>query len=176
MNEPLNDQEVQDMFQALYKKYAQILIIYASKFVDRATAEDLVQDVFLKIWNKRLLIVWAEGLPSYLFNAVQHACIDYLKHIEIKNHIETNILTKLKMEELSYSGDSASFWQENHRLQSIYKEIENLPQQCRRIFTMSYLEERKSSEIASLLNISKRTVEAQLYKALKQIREALCKV
>ena len=56
---------------------------------------------------------------------------------------------------------------------SIYKEIDKLPDKCREIFTMSYLEERKTSEIAVLLNISTRTVEVQLYKALKILRGIL---
>ena len=54
-----------------------------------------------------------------------------------------------------------------------YKEMDRLPEKCREIFTMSYLEERKTSEIAVLLNISTRTVEAQLYKALKILRGIL---
>jgi RNA polymerase sigma-70 factor (ECF subfamily) len=169
MNESLNDCEVQDKFRALYKSYATALMFYATKFVDKTTAEDLVQDVFLKIWNKRSFLIWEEGFSVYLYNAVRHACMDYLKHQEVKS----NLLTKLKIDELYYSEKSSFFWQEDHRLQLIYREIEKLPEKCREIFTMSYLEERKSAEIASLLYISKRTVEAQLYKALKLIREAL---
>jgi len=173
MDEPLKENDVQDRFRTLYKSYARTLIFYASKFVDKASAEDLVQDVFLKIWKKRTFLVWEEGLPAYLYHAVQHACLDYLKRKHSKGHIENNYHIKLKIEELNYAENSAFFWQENQRLQSIYKEIEKLPDKCREIFTMSYIEERKSTEIASLLNISKRTVEAQLYKALKLIRDAL---
>ena len=169
MNEQINDHEIQDKFRVLYKKHARTLIVYASKFVDKTTAEDLVQNVFLKVWSKRSFLVWEEGLSTYLYHAVQHACLDYLKHLEIKR----NILGKLKIEELNYTDNSASLWQENRYLQVIYREIDNLPEKCRKIFTMSYLEDRKSSDIASLLNISKRTVEAQLYKALKLIQEAL---
>jgi RNA polymerase sigma-70 factor (ECF subfamily) len=173
MKKQLNESELQDRFQAIYKNYASVLIFYASKFVDISTAEDLVQDVFLKIWNKRFFLLWEEGLPAYLYNAVRHACLDHIKHLEIKSNIEKNITTKLKIDELYHSGHSSSFWQENSRLQSIYQEIEKLPDKCREIFSMSYLEERKAAEIATILHISKRTVEAQLYKALKLIREAL---
>ena len=62
---------------------------------------------------------------------------------------------------------------EDERLELIYKEMDKLPEKCREVFTMSYLEERKTSEIAVLLNISPRTVEAQLYKALKILRGIL---
>ena len=172
-NKHQNDNELNEQFRALYNNYASALIFYASKFVDKTTAEDLVQDIFLKIWNKRSFLLWGEGLPTYLYNAVRHACLDHLKHLEIKNRIEKDILTKIKIEELYYTKMPVLLWQEDARLQSIYKEIENLPEKCREIFAMAYLEERKAAEIASLLNISKRTVEAQLYKALKHIREAL---
>ena len=173
IHKQMNDNEIQDQFRALYNNYASALIFYASKFVDKTTAEDLVQDVFLRIWKKRSFLLWGDGLPNYLYNAVRHACLDHLKHQEIKNRIEEDILTKLKIEELYYTKMPALLWQEDFRLQSIYKEIEKLPEKCREIFTMAYLEERKAAEIASLLNISKRTVESQLYKALKHIRETL---
>ena len=169
MNEPLNDQELQDKFRALYDKHAELLVFYACKFVDKAIAEDLVQDVFLNVWDKRSFLVWSANLSTYLYNAVQNACLNHLKHLEVKRRV----LTKLKIEELYFTDHSVSFWQENKNLQSIYREIDNLPEKCRKIFTMSYFEERKSSEIATTLNISKRTVETQLYKALKQIRAAL---
>jgi len=173
MGDSLRNDEVHDKFRTLYKTYARSLIMYAAKFVDKTTAEDLVQDVFLKIWQKRSFLVWEDGLQAYLFTALQHACLDHLKRIDLKNTIEQNLLHKITMEELRYTDYSASFWNENQRLQSIYREIAKLPEKCREIFTMSYLEERKTADIASLLNISKRTVEAQLYKALKIIREAL---
>ncbi|MDR2811417.1 MAG: RNA polymerase sigma-70 factor [Tannerellaceae bacterium] len=173
MDEPLKEHELLEKFRVLYKKYAPALIFYAARVVDATTAEDLVHDVFLKVWNKRALIFWEEGLQTYLYNAVRHACLDHLKHQEVKNHFDNNIMVKLKIEELYYSETSAYPWQEDSRLQSIYKEIDALPERCREIFVMAYIEERKTSDIASLLNISKRTVEAQLYKGLKQIKKAL---
>lgn len=69
--------------------------------------------------------------------------------------------------------DPQSLFAEDERLELIYKEMDKLPEKCREIFTMSYLEERKTAEIAVLLNISSRTVEAQLYKALKILRGIL---
>ena len=173
MDGSLKDGEVYEKFKILYKNYVPALICFASKFVDKTIAEDIVQDIFLKIWNKRSFLLWGESLPVYLYHAVRHACLDQLKHQEIKERVEENILTKLKIEELYYTEHSTFIWQDDQRLKSIYSEIEKLPDKCREIFIMSYLEERKAAEIASLLNISKRTVEAQLYKALKQIKTAL---
>ena len=152
-----------------------MLIFYAGKYVNAVTAEDLVQDVFLKVWQKRTFLFLKEGIKTYLYRSVQHACLDYLKHQEdvVKGDYINAVTTKLKIEEIYYNDDPQSLFAEDERLELIYKEMDRLPEKCREIFTMSYLEERKTSEIAVLLNISTRTVEAQLYKALKILRGIL---
>ena len=69
-----------------------MLIFYAGKYVNAVTAEDLVQDVFLKVWQKRTFLFLKEGIKTYLYRSVQHACLDYLKH-----HCKvtyTNLLTR----------------------------------------------------------------------------------
>ena len=78
-----------------------------------------------------------------------------------------------KIEEIYYNDDPQFLFSKDERLEHVYKEIDKLPEKCREIFIMSYLEERKTAEIALLLNLSTRTVEAQLYKALKTLRNAL---
>lgn len=157
----------------LYKANVPMLIFYACKFVDPTTAEDLVQDVFLKVWQKKLFKLLTEGIRTYLYRSVQHACLDYLKHQDVKGDYVKSVTTRLKIEEIYYNDDPQSFFSEDERLALIYQEMEKLPEKCREIFTMSYLEERKTSEIAALLNLSPRTVEAQLYKALKILRSVL---
>ena len=67
-------------FKELYKSIAPMLIFYAGKYVNAVTAEDLVQDVFLKVWQKRTFLFLKEGIKTYLYRSVQHACLDYLKH------------------------------------------------------------------------------------------------
>jgi RNA polymerase sigma-70 factor (ECF subfamily) len=173
MDEPLKDDEIVERIRILYRKNVPLLIFYAAKFVGMDAAEDVVQDVFLKLWNKRLLIMWSESLSAYLFHAVRHACLDYLKHQEVKDTYENALSLKLKIEELYYTDAPDFLLQPDSRLLAVYAEIERLPARCKEIFIMAYIEERKTAEIASLLSISRRTVEAQLYKALKTIREAL---
>ncbi len=173
MDKPQNEDLMFDQFRTLYKKNAPLLIYYACKFVDQKTAEDLVQDIFLKIWYKKTFIFSKEGINTYLYNSVRHACLDHLKHQDVKTNYVSSITNKLKIEELYYNDDPQYLFGDDERLNSIHKEINKLPTKCREIFSMAYLEERKTSEIATLLNISKRTVEAQLYKALKIIRDAL---
>ena len=173
MDRPKEDDRELIQFKELYKSNAPMLIFYAGKYVNAITAEDLVQDVFLKIWQKRTFLFLKEGIKTYLYRSIQHACLDYLKHQEVKGDYINAVTTKLKIEEIYYNDDPQSLFAEDERLELIYKEIDKLPDKCREIFTMSYLEERKTSEIAVLLNISTRTVEVQLYKALKILRGIL---
>ena len=163
MDRPKEEDRELIEFKELYKSNAPMLIFYAGKYVNAIAAEDLVQDVFFKIWQKR----------TFLFRSVQHACLDYLKHQEVKGDYINTVTTQLKIEEIYYNDDPQSLFAEDERLELIYKEMDKLPEKCREVFTMSYLEERKTDEIAVLLNISPRTVEAQLYKALKILRGIL---
>lgn len=173
MDRPKEDDRELIQFKELYKSIAPMLIFYAGKYVNAVTAEDLVQDVFLKVWQKRTFLFLKEGIKTYLYRSVQHTCLDYLKHQEVKGDYINAVTTKLKIEEIYYNDDPQSLFAEDERLELIYKEMDRLPEKCREIFTMSYLEERKTSEIAVLLNISTRTVESQLYKALKILRDIL---
>ena len=88
-------------FKELYKSIAPMLIFYAGKYVNAVTAEDLVQDVFLKVWQKRTFLFLKEGIKTYLYRSVQHACLDYLKHQEVKGDYINAVTTKLKIEEIS---------------------------------------------------------------------------
>ncbi|MDR1632548.1 MAG: RNA polymerase sigma-70 factor [Dysgonamonadaceae bacterium] len=171
----MKDEGILEIFRTLYKKEMPVLIAYATRFTDADTAEDIVQDIFLKIWDQRSFISMKDHIRTYLYHAVRHACLDHLKHLDVRMNYENTFLLKLKIEELYFTDDPDFLVEEDIRLPLIYRDIEKLPDKCREIFTMAYLENRKSAEIAALLNLSKRTVDAQLYKGLKTIREALCK-
>lgn len=149
------------------------MIFYAHRYVDDQTAEDLVHDIFQKLWIKKSFLFLNGGTKTYLFRSVRYACLDVLKHQEVETSYIQSVISRLKIEELYYNDDPRHLNMEDDRLSAVYHEIDNLPDKCRLIFTMSYLEERKSGEIALLLNLSKRTVEVQLYKALKLIRKAV---
>lgn len=114
-----------------------------------------------------------EGLKTYLFRSVQNACLDYLKHKSIEMTYADEVARRLKIEEIDYYNQSDAAELEKERLDSVYREIAKLPDRCREVFTLAYVDGKKSVEIAGMLNISQRTVEAQLYKGLKTIRNVL---
>ena len=158
-------------FKLLYLENAPRLIFYASKYVDSDTAEDLVHDIFIKIWQKKEIYSVEEGLKTYLFRSVQNACLDYLKHKSIEMTYADEVARRLKIEEIDYYNQSDAAELEKERLDSVYREIAKLPDRCREVFTLAYVDGKKSVEIAGMLNISQRTVEAQLYKGLKNVGE-----
>jgi len=160
-------------FKVLYLQYAGELIFFARKFVDNHTAEDIVHEIFLKIWDKKSTVIVETDFKSYLFSMVQHACYDYLKHQTVKDTFLNNAVTQLKLEELEYYESAKDILWDKDKMDIVYASIEKLPPKCRDIFKKAYLEEQKHTDIAKELNISVRTVETHIYKALKFLRNDL---
>lgn len=158
-----------------YKKNLPDLLSFAKRFVPEDVAGDLVQDVFLRLWQGSrafLNIPEGPGRQMYLYRSVRNACKDWLKHqIAISNHgNETIYLLKIDETEHDALRPAADYEQMLARVES---QVEMLPARCREIFLMHYKQRRPSLEIAEYFGISKRTVEAQLYKALQILRERL---
>ncbi len=153
-------------FETAFKTYFKPLHAYALSFLENnAQAEDIVQQVFLKIWEKqdKLDII---SLKPYLYRSVHNACLNQLKQRENKithskfiKQVSVNSYEELPM---------------LHEMEErIRKAIKNLPQQCRIIFQLSRFEDLKYREIADQLQLSVKTVETQMSKALQLLRVQL---
>lgn len=158
-------------YEALFHRYYGPLTGYAIKFVhDVDIARDLVQDLFVKLYQNRETTEIRFSFKAYCYSAVRNSCI---KHIE-----------KKKRQEKHHSDIAASIPQAEDRdlivetedEYRIYQAIEQLPEQCRRIFWMNRMDGKKNGEIAEELGISKRTVETQISKALRILREKLLEI
>lgn len=160
-------------FQTFYLQYAGELIFFARKFVDAYTAEDLVHDVFLKIWDKKSTIIVETNVRNYLLSMVQHACFDYLKHQQVEDTFINKAIHQLKLDELKFYESPKDYLWENDKIEVVFAFIEKLPSKSRTIFKKAYLEGQKHIDIAEELNISVRTVETHIYKALKFLRDSL---
>ena len=160
-------------FEKLYVKHAPGLIFFARKFADHQTAEDVVHDVFLKIWNSETVMIANQSIGSYLFSAVRNACLDLLKHQTVCNDYLSKSIRDLKIEELTSDENLESQLIKREQIDTLYKEIDRLPEKCREIFVLAYIEEMKNATIAEQLQISLRTVESQIYKALKILRSRI---
>jgi len=156
------------VFKQVFMSHYESLCRYAYTILKNAEeAEDVVQSMFVKIWEKREGLEVKHTIRSYLFKAVYHQCINQLEHrtVKLKHQVhiahETHAETQLP----------ETF---QHELEeNIIAAINSLPDQCRIIFMMSRYDELRYAEIASNLNISVNTVENQISKALKILRVKL---
>ncbi|HEY9049121.1 MAG TPA: RNA polymerase sigma-70 factor [Ohtaekwangia sp.] len=156
-----NKDAFEQVFHACYENLCQ----YACTIVkDMDEAEDIVQSMFLKIWEKREELTIQQSIRSYLFRAVYHQCINTLEHKVIKlKHQEYGL-----QQGIHASQQPEVFPEELS--ESIRAAIDELPEQCRNIFVMSRYEELRYAEIAKKLNISVNTIENQISKALRILR------
>lgn len=157
-------------FEMIFRTYYQPLCNYAYTFLqDKENAEEIVQSTFLSVWEKRETLSIRTGVKPYLYAMVRNACLNVIKHEKIKQ--------KHAVEELAvgvHSYDSVSHTVAGSELElKIQQAMEQLPEQCRLVFKLSRFEELKYSEIAEQLNISIKTVENHMGKALKIMREQL---
>ncbi|HJZ40781.1 MAG TPA: RNA polymerase sigma-70 factor [Bacteroidales bacterium] len=156
-------------FEALFKQYYSPLVVYASKYVpDIDVAREIVQDFFVKLYEKRNSVNIDTSLKSYLYRSVYNCCLNYINHRNIREkHLKSIEFAREEDDSLENEINTLELQQR------IYEVIETLPSRCRRIFKMNRLEGLKNEEIAVALNLSKRTVETQISKALKILRTKL---
>jgi RNA polymerase sigma-70 factor (ECF subfamily) len=157
------------LFEHAFKQLHAPLYFYALKFIDdREVAKDLVQDAFLSILNGKQNKE-IENLKAYLYRSVRNNCLNYIKHIEVKNEVEQKLQDQKNREIQFY--DSQLTLVEKELQENLEKAIELLPDKYKIPFKLSRFEELKNSEIAKKLGIPVRTVETQIYRALKILRE-----
>lgn len=160
------------IFRQMYETNVSLLVRFAQRFTPSDAAEDIVQDVFVELW-KIEEFPETDYLQSYLFKAVRNRCINYLKQKQTQNLYVEKSVTEMMQRGLEYFNTVEKVIIREEELQLIYDHIELLPDKCRQIFKLSYFEDKKSNEIAELLQLSVRTVEHQLYLGLKILRKNL---
>jgi RNA polymerase sigma-70 factor (ECF subfamily) len=164
-------------FEILFKTYYKRLCAYAVSFVSQNDlAEDLVTDVFLRMWEKKEAISITGSVSSYLFKSVKNSCINYLSREKSRKLMvsenEVNLLD-LKMKYTISDKYPLSDLIGHELEEKIRMEIEKLPDQCREIFYLSRFEELSHKKIADRLGISENTVKVQIYRALIKLRKGL---
>lgn len=156
-------------FESLFRSSYVSLVRYAKTIIkDYDTAEEIVQDLFFRLWRDRDKIVIESSLNGYLFRAVHNRCIHQINH----NHVVEKHTRELISKEADYSENTSDLVQYNELQSRITKIIERLPERCGRIFCMNRFEGLKYTEIAERLSVSVKTVEANMGRALKEFRKA----
>lgn len=157
-------------FEQTFRTYYPRLCNYACTMLkDEEESEEVVQTVFLTIWEKREDLEITLSLKSYLYRAVHNHCLNRFKHANVREAHKDHTLYVS-----SGSYDSVTEVIHASELEErIEKAVSTLPEQCQKAFRLSRFEELKYQEIADQLGISIKTVENQIGKALKILRAEL---
>lgn len=152
-------------FEQFFRMHYRRMSVFASRLLkDTILAEDLVQDAFIKLYEKRDKLTIKTTLEGYLLQMIRNSCIDYLR----KNKVDLEDLDGVTVIDAS---TASSILIQLEYEEAFYEVVKSLPDQCRKIFELSRFEGKTNSEIAETLNISKRTVESQISNALKRLKK-----
>lgn len=158
------------IFEEVFHHYYSALCRYARSLLhDSEGAEEVVQQTFIAIWEKRENIHYSVSLKAYLYRAVHNRCLNEIEKKKVRREYATDHLQQ--PETAAMPADAPQRQKELYKL--IREAIDRLPEQCRKIFQLSRFEEMKYAEIAEHLGLSIKTVENQMGKALRLLREEL---
>ena len=157
-------------FELLFRENFTALAGFARKYVkDLDTAKEIAHDVFINLWEKRNEIDSGKPLRSYLFTSVRNRCLNYIRDQKKFDKTE-DIAENPGYSQLAEDNDPVEIMELEERINLA---IDSLPEKCREIFVMNRFRDLKYAEIAKELDISVKTVEAQMSRALKTLREKL---
>jgi len=159
-------------FENLFRLYYQVLVDFCFLFVsDVSNSENIVQEVFLKIWENRAKLDPDTKIKWYLYRATKNKAIDYLRHLKVTRTRAAEVYSRrntVKTPDEKISQEEMA--------ESLSKEIEKLPDKNKLIFFMSKYEKLNYSEIAEIQNISVKTVENHMVRSLKFLRKRIHRI
>ncbi len=167
MNKNNSDICKTDVYNQVFKTYAKDLKRHLFfKYKDMASAEDVLQETFIKLWNN-CNKVSIEKVKSYLYTVANNAFLDIKKHEKVVLQYQKGYINYNKSESPEF------LLIEEEYLTKIEKAIESLPEKQKEVFLLSRIEKKKYREIAELLNVSIKTVEKRMHDALIIMRKKL---
>ena len=155
-------------FEGYYKEHYKTFFLLAYKYLNnREFSQEIVNDVFLKIWEDGNQISIESSLKSYIYKAIINRCINALnkqkKEIQNQRQLEARPQETFELRQI----------EETELRIRLYKAIDELPEQCKKVFRMSRFEGLKQQEIADKLGISIKTVKNHITHALKELNKAV---
>ena len=152
-------------FDVLFLKYYPSLCAYARQFVEYDDGQEIVQDVMVWLWENREMHTFEISPKSYLFKAVKNRCLTLISRNEIKQRI---VNTLYDDQQLRY--EDPDFYIVEELSRKIEEALQRLPNSYREAFEMNRFQHLTYGEIASQLNVSSKTVDYRIQKALKLLR------
>lgn len=164
-----------EQFGQLFHKYYEPLCYYACSIVrSKETADELVQGVFVKLWEDKDHLRIQTSIVAYLYKSVHNSCLNFLEHSKVKDRVSDMFLKEYKD---LISPRSMEYPTANLLVQElsgvIQKAISDLPDQCREVFIKVRQEEMSYAQVADLLGVSVNTVKTQLQRAMAKLRASL---
>ncbi|WP_247237925.1 RNA polymerase sigma-70 factor [Telluribacter sp. SYSU D00476] len=157
-------------FEQMFRTYYERLCQYANSLLkDEDEAEEMVQTVFMSIWEKRSELEITLSLKAYLYRAVHNHCLNKIKHYQVR---EAHREYSLSYQAQGYEAVTETIYGSELE-ERIEQAVNRLPEQCQLVFRMSRFEELKYQEIADRLGLSIKTIENQIGKALRILRSEL---
>lgn len=175
---PLQSERYPDQEDALYRRKFEILFrehftglcYFARKYTgDLDSAKEIVHNVFFRIWENRSDFEWEKPAKSYLFTSVYNRSLNYIRD-------NRKLIRQENFQDFHWIADESAYSEnlETAELENrIRQTLQRLPEKCRQIFELSRFEQKKYTEIALQLDISVKTVETQMSKALHMLRQEL---
>lgn len=156
-------------YHLLYKKYYKPLVYYATQQINSLeAAEDIVQELFIHIWEKNLYFENITAFQVFLYNSIKNASLNYIKH----KNIEINyIINQAYKEE---QGEVTENILDDTVYRQLFEIIDSLPERCREVFLM-YMKGKKNKEISEALNISIETVKTHKKRAITSLKKKIDK-
>ena len=156
-------------FEQLFLRYGKAMIVFARRIVkDSDIADNVVQDVFIKIWTHRSTLDPSKNIKAYLYKATRNQAINWLRRKDVERR---------HAHELQSRKDSAKTpedeWRRKEVRAAIQDAVQQLPERCRLIFSMNRFDRLTYAEIADVLDISVKTVETHMGRALQLLRKRL---
>ena len=159
-----------EVFSLLFTAYYKDIVMFAGCYLHEKTiCEDVAQSVFLKLWNDRENLFIETSFKSYLLTAVRNSCLDEIRHRYVVREHEDTVLSYAELDDV----DTENYILYSDLYTHLKDALEKLPPVYREAFGMSRFEQLKYKEIATRLQVSERTVEVRISKALELLRHHL---
>ena len=165
------------IFDLVFKHYYLGLYIFARDYLKSSeAAEEVVQELFLYVWENREKLQIKTSLKAYLYRAVHNRCMNYIRDVQNLSHRKIQLEKLRKQNDLFHLEIPETIFDQLFSEQmenDLHNAIESLPDQCRRIFRMSRFENLTYPQIAKHLNVSLSTVKTQMSRAMNALRQKL---
>ena len=165
-------------FNDIFRKYQARYILFAKSYVkNEFVAEDIVMDAMMTYWEKREEISGVHNLYAYILTIIKNLSLNYLEHqqtaIQVQKKVSSQELRELNFRISTLQACEPEELFSEEIMDILEKTLKSLPEQSRRIFTLSRIDNKCHKEIAEMLDISTKAVEFHITKVLKELRVTL---